>query len=192
LHLSACSWDADRFSGAREQERAISAEWRTSREKRDSQLPFEYDSLTGLLNRRGFIERAYAEPREHRQNRYCAICTWIISSRSTIPTAIRGDDALIGLSAISRASQRGRGDRRIGGIEFAAFFSRDPDFEARFLRTFERKTPSTTGSGGLQLEVSYGLGASPVPQGWKYSVLAGPQAPLRGQAPPSAGGLRTK
>jgi diguanylate cyclase (GGDEF)-like protein len=168
------------FLALREQERKISAELENIREKNEI-LNFlsEYDSLTGLLNRRGFIERAIRRNRENiGKTAYCAYMDldYLKQINDTFGHS-EGDAALIGLSALLKGIAGDSGlIGRIGGDEFAGLFiTEDPEFEARFLHAFEAQNTQYNQASAqpYRLEVSIGLAHFTCRQGLEVSsVLA--------------------
>lgn len=139
----------------------------------------EYDSLTGLLNRRGFIERAIRRNRENiGKTAYCAYMDldYLKQINDTFGHS-EGDAALIGLSALLKGIAGDSGlIGRIGGDEFAGLFiTEDPEFEARFLHAFEAQNAKYNQASAqpYRLEVSIGLAHFTCRQGLEVSsVLA--------------------
>lgn len=125
------------FLDLRRKERAIVEELEDIREKNEI-LNFlsEYDQLCGLLNRRGFIERAIRLNRDHSGHKaYCAFMDldYLKQINDTYGHS-EGDVALQAVSDILR--QITRADDligRIGGDEFVGLFlSNDERFRERF------------------------------------------------------------
>jgi diguanylate cyclase (GGDEF)-like protein len=152
------------FMDLRDKERAISEELESIRDKNEI-LNFlsEYDSLCGLLNRRGFIEQAIRLNRENiGKTAYCAFMDldYLKQINDTFGHT-EGDVALQGVSAILH-NVAGKDDLlgRIGGDEFIGLFlSEDPLFEKDFDRRFQMECNRYNSNSGRSylLDISVGI-----------------------------------
>ncbi len=152
------------FIGLRDKERAISEELESIRDKNEiHNFLSEYDSLCGLLNRRGFIEKAIRLNRENiGRTAYCVFMDldYLKQINDTFGHT-EGDVALQGVSAILH-NVAGKDDPlgRIGGDEFIALFlSEDPAFEKDFQRRFQAECDRYNRNSGRPylLDVSVGI-----------------------------------
>ncbi|MCE5342818.1 MAG: GGDEF domain-containing protein [Eubacteriales bacterium] len=168
------------FLALRGQEKKISAELENIREKNEI-LNFlsEYDSLCGLLNRRGFIEQAIRRNRDNISKvAYCAFMDldYLKQINDTFGHS-EGDAALMGVSMILK-NIAGENDLigRIGGDEFVGLFiTDDPDFDTHFLQRFQAEAEryNLNAEKPYWLDVSIGLAHYVCRQGLEVSsVLA--------------------
>ena len=132
------------FMELRRREEAIAVELEAIREKNEI-LNFlsEYDLMCGLLNRRGFIERAIRLNRDNiGKTAYCAFVD--LDYLKQINDTFGHPEGDIALTATSRILQRCVSEYdllgRIGGDEFVGLFITDAeDFEERFLQKLRQE-----------------------------------------------------
>lgn len=166
------------FLDLRRQERNIAVELESIREKNEI-LNFlsEYDPLCGLLNRRGFIERAIRSNRENiGKIAYCAFID--LDYLKQINDSFghhEGDLALQGVSDIlQRLARPGDLIGRIGGDEFVGLFlSEDPGFEAQLETRFHKICAdyNTSEDKPYWLDISMGLTRFICRQGLEISTV---------------------
>ena len=166
------------FLDLRRQERNIAVELESIREKNEI-LNFlsEYDPLCGLLNRRGFIERAIRCNRENiGKIAYCAFIDldYLKQINDTFGHH-EGDLALQGVSDIlQRLARPGDLIGRIGGDEFVCLFlSEDPVFEAQLQARFREICAdyNTSEDKPYWLDISMGLTRFICRQGLEISTV---------------------
>jgi diguanylate cyclase (GGDEF)-like protein len=168
------------FLDLKRKEKIISGELEDMREKNEI-LNFlsEYDQLCGLLNRRGFIQRAIRRNRENvGKTAYCVFMDLdhLKEINDTFGHSA-GDDALHGVSNILREIT---GDMdliaRIGGDEFVGMFINDtPDFGGSFKAKFSTACEEYNSRSGkpYYVEASVGVAKFVCTMGLEVSTIIG-------------------
>ncbi len=127
------------------------------------------DELTGLLNRRGFDERANAElARARRQDTSLAVVSFDLDFFKRINDEFghgAGDEVLRRFADCLRAEQRGADVvARMGGEEFLALLpDADLDDARSFAERIRADLRSSSGLDGIRITVSAGLAAARAP-----------------------------
>lgn len=166
------------FLELRQKEKAIAGELEDIREKNEI-LNFlsEYDPMSGLLNRRGFIERAIRLNRENiGKTAYCAFMD--LDNLKQINDTFghpEGDIAICAIAGILLNITKECGlIARIGGDEFAGLFlTDDPKFEERFLRRLKKECDRYNAKAGKPYLacVSTGIARFTCRQGLEISAI---------------------
>jgi diguanylate cyclase (GGDEF)-like protein len=168
------------FLDLKRKEKIISGELEDMREKNEI-LNFlsEYDQLCGLLNRRGFIQRAIRRNRENiGKTAYCAFMDLdhLKEINDTFGHSA-GDDALHAVSVILREVTDDMDlIARIGGDEFVGMFITDtPDYGVSFKAKFKAACEEFNSRSGKPyfVEASVGVTKFTCTQGLEISTIIG-------------------
>ncbi len=168
------------FLDLKRKEKIVSSELEDMREKNEI-LNFlsEYDQLCGLLNRRGFIQRAIRRNRENVGK--AAYCVYMdLDHLKEINDTFghsEGDDALHAVSAILREITDDMDlIARIGGDEFVGMFITDaPQFEGAFQAKFKAACEeyNSRSPKPYYVEASVGVAKFTCSQGLEVSAIIG-------------------
>jgi diguanylate cyclase (GGDEF)-like protein len=168
------------FLDLKRKEKIISGELEDMREKNEI-LNFlsEYDQLCGLLNRRGFIQRAIRRNRENvGRTAYCVFMDLdhLKEINDTFGHSA-GDDALHGVSTILREITDDMDlIARIGGDEFVGMFINEaPDFGLLFKAKFKKACEQYNSRSGkpYYVEASVGVAKFVCTMGLEVSTIIG-------------------
>ena len=168
------------FLDLKRKEKIISGELEDMREKNEI-LNFlsEYDQLCGLLNRRGFIQRAIRRNRENvGKTAYCVFMDLDhLKEINDTYGHSEGDEALHAVSIILREITDDMDlIARIGGDEFVGMFITDsPDFGCSFKEKFKASCCRYNASSGrpYYVEASVGVAKFVCSQGMEVSTIIG-------------------
>ena len=139
----------------------------------------EYDQMCGLLNRRGFIERAISRNRENiGKTAYCAFLDldYLKQINDTFGHS-EGDIAIRAVSGIlQNVAKEDDLIARIGGDEFVGLFiTEDARFEERFSARFHEECTRYNAQADRPylLDVSVGIARFVCRQGFEISSIIG-------------------